>query len=431
VAKQYVHLPCFQQSKNLRNSSLRARPRNPVLAVGPSEAGTLHKSETPFTTGTAEIIEHPPSLWNYCALVILAWGVFSSQPTWASDKAGPGNSNTNEAPPAVSTTQPAIQEVSLPKSEKYDVDRIGQRNVGRGINVYSLEKERALGEGMASSIDRGTRFVTDPEVTRYIRQIAQNLARHSDADVPFSIKVIDSSDSRIFSLPGGFLYVDKGLIQAVDSEAELAALMAHEIAHVAARHATRLATRKHAWTLLSIPLAMASGPAALGTRQIIPLSLRKFSRDAELEADLLGIEYQYAAGYDPQASVDALEKLSGIAKHNKASSASSKTFHDQVVRAFAFYPPTEDRIEKLQAAISSFLPTRDDYVIDTSEFQAVKARLGDRPILRRHRSDETLVAGPVLRRAPNLVNPDFATSSPAITKGRLSPVLSYLPALPE
>jgi len=365
--------------------------------------------------------------------MILAWGVLSCpQSTWASDTAESGNPPaTNEVPSTASTTRPALQEVSLPKSDKYDVDRIGQRNVGHGVNLYSVEKERALGESMASAIDRGTRFVSDPEVTRYIRQVAQNLARHSDAEVPFTIKVIDSSDNRIFALPGGFLYLDKGLIQAVDSEAELAALMAHEIAHVAARHATRFATRKHAWTLLSIPLAMASGPAALGTRQIIPLSLRKFSRDAELEADLLGIEYQYTAGYDPQAFVDALEKLSGITKSNKAGPASSKTLHDQVVRAFAYYPPTEDRIEKLQAAISSFLPARDDYVIDTSEFQSIKARLGDRPILRRHRSDETLVAGPVLRRAPNLVTPDVTTSLPAITKGRPTPVLSYLPASTE
>ena len=366
--------------------------------------------------------------------MIFACGVLSCpQSIWASDTLGAANSNgSHEASPSVSSTpQPAIQEVNLPKSDKYDVDRIGQRNVGTGINVYSRERERALGEAMASGIDRGTRFVADPEVTRYISRIAQNLARHSDAEVPFSIKVIDSSDSRIFSLPGGFLYVDKGLLQAVDSEAELAALMAHEIAHVAARHATRMATRKHAWTLLSIPLAMASGPAAIGTRQVIPLSLRKFSRDSEFEADLLGVEYQYAAGYDPQAFVDALEKLSGRAKRNKASSSSSKALRDQVVRAFAYYPPTEDRIEKLQAVISSFLPERNDYILDTSEFQDTKARLGDRPILRRHRPDETFAGGPVLRRAPMLLNPDLATSSSAITKGRLSPVLSYLPTLPD
>src|SRR5262249_29868039 len=152
----------------------------------------------------------------------------------------------------------------------------------------------------------------------------------------------------IFSLPGGFLYVDKGLLESVDNEAQLAGLMAHEIAHVAARHATRFATRKQAWNILSIPLVWASGPAALGTQQILPLSLKKFSRDAEIEADLLGIEYQYSAGYDPEAFVDALEKLSGLANRNKVNAPEKMSLHKQIARAFANYPPTEDRIQKLQ-----------------------------------------------------------------------------------
>src|SRR5262249_41428088 len=156
--------------------------------------------------------------------------------------------------------------------------------------VYSLERERAMGQAMASAVDRGTTFVSDPEVTTYIGRLAQNLARHSDAEVPFTIKVIDSSNRRVFALPGGFLYVDKGLITDVDNEGELAAIMAHEIAHAAARHATRFATRKQVWNVLSLPIIWASGPAAVGAQQIGPLNLKKFARDAELEADLLGIE---------------------------------------------------------------------------------------------------------------------------------------------
>jgi len=160
--------------------------------------------------------------------------------------------------------------------------------------------------------------------------------------VSFTIKVIDSLDLRIFALPGGFLYVDKGLIMEVDSEAELASLMAPEIAHVAARHATRFTTRKYAWNVLSIPIACLSGPAALGTRQIGPLTLRKFSRDAEMEADLLGIEYQYAAGYDPEAFVNALEKLHSKdtqmqARIAKALPVAGKMpLRDQITRAFAY-----------------------------------------------------------------------------------------------
>jgi beta-barrel assembly-enhancing protease len=320
--------------------------------------------------------------------------------------------------------------VKAPKSDKYDVDRIGQRNVSGGLNVYSLERERAMGQAMAAVVDRGTTFVADPDVTTYITRLAQNLARHSDAEVPFTIKVIDSSNRRVFALPGGFLYVDKGLIVDVENEAELAALMAHEIAHVAARHATRYATRKRAWSMLSIPIMWASGPAAVGTQQIGPLNLKKFARDAELEADLLGIEYQYAAGYDPQAFVEALERLSGLEnqRRDKASSVRA-SLRDQIARAFASYPPTDERIQKVQSAISNFLPARNDYILDTSAFQQLKARLADRPVLRRNHSADTLANGPVLRRAPSLQaeSPNLASESPVVTKGRLPLVFSYLP----
>jgi predicted Zn-dependent protease len=324
-----------------------------------------------------------------------------------------------------------VPDVKPPKPDKYDVDRIGQRNVSRGLNVYSLERERAMGQAMAAVVDRGTTFVVDPEVTSYVTRLAQNLARHSDAEVPFTIKVIDSSNRRVFALPGGFLYVDKGLIADVDNEAELAALMAHEIAHVAARHATRYTTRKHAWSMLSIPIIWASGPAAVGTQQIGPLNLKKFARDAELEADLLGIQYQYAAGYDPQAFVEALEKLSGLEGQRRAKGPSARTsLHDQIARAFASYPPTDERIQKVQSEISNFLPARNDYILDTSAFQQMKARLADRPVLRRQRSGDTLANGPVLRRAPGLQSEpsNLATQSPAVTKGRLPLVFGYLPA---
>jgi predicted Zn-dependent protease len=279
------------------------------------------------------------------------------------------------------------------------------------VNLYSLEKERALGEAMAAAIDCRTTFVADPDINAYVNHLGQKIARNSDAQVPFTIKVIDSADFRTFALPGGFLYVDKGLIMEVDSEAELAGLMAHEIAHVAARHATRFATRKYAWNLISIPLTYLGGPAGLGTKQIGPLTLRKFSRDAEIEADLLGIEYQYAAGYDPQAFVDALEKL-----HNKETQMRGRIgnavpkagflakvpLHHQIAGAFANYPPTEERIQKAQTEISKLLPGRDDYIFDTSEFQEVKAKLAraDRPILRRHHSGDGAANAPVLHRRP-------------------------------
>jgi Zn-dependent protease with chaperone function len=334
-------------------------------------------------------------------------------PLGASDASAPAEpkieAQASNSATSTSQTQPSA-EGKTKKSDKYDIDRIGNRGIGNGVNLYSLQKERALGEAMAAAIDRQAKLVADPDLNDYVNLLGQKLARNSDAEVPFTIKVIDSPELKVFSLPGGFLYVDKGLIMEVESEAELAGLMAHEIAHVAARHVTRSATRKHAWNMISIPLGHL-GPAGFGIEQIAPLSLKKFSRDAEIEADLLGLEYMYAAGYDPQAFLEALEKL-----HSKEAQAHARLakalpavnflakvpLHNQVAHAFSYYPPIEERIQKAQTEISTFLPSRDDYVVDTSEFQIVKARLAwaDRPILRRHRSGDGVTNGPVLRRHP-------------------------------
>ena len=373
-------------------------------------------------------------------LLILCAGLLRAQHLLASDtkpaeiaKATVESSNSTASP----AQTPRIAEEKPGKPDKYDVNRIGQRSVGHGVNLYSLQKERALGESMAAEVDRGSKFIADSEIRDYIERLAQKIARYSDAEVPFTVKVVDSPDRRIFALPGGFLYVYKGLIVDLDSEAELAALMAHEIGHVAARHATRFATRQYGWSLLSIPLTFFAGPASLATRQIGPLSLKKFCRHSELEADLLGIEYQYAAGYDPQVFVEALEKLHSKeaqiqARIAKAVPVVTKVpLHTRIGHAFSSYPTTEDRIRKLQAEIPEFLPNRSDYIIDTSEFQEVKAKLtwADRPILRRHRPGEDPTNGPVLRRHPSeeLEQTKVADTLPLVTKGR---VFSYLPTLP-
>jgi Zn-dependent protease with chaperone function len=381
-----------------------------------------------------------PSISHYARLVICitslllcvqdvgASDVGASRRSKAADEASSSASST--AQPAPGTGE------KTEKSGKYDVSRIGQRSVGHGVNVYSLQKERALGEAMASTIDRGTKFVADQEINDYISRLGQKIARNSDAQVILTTKVIDSPDLRIFALPGGILYVDKGLIMELDSEAELAGLMAHEIAHVAARHATRFATRKYAWNFLSIPITYLSGPAAIGTRQIAPLTLKKFSRDAEFEADLLGIQYQYAAGYDPQTFVEALEKLQSCDSKTRERAekglpgGGKAPLRGQIARAFANYPPTEERIEKVQTQISILLPGRNDYILDTSEFQEVKTKLAwaDRPILRRHRAGDGPTNGPVLHRQSQQYN--LAGNSSVVTKGRLSSVFSYLPAFP-
>lgn len=326
--------------------------------------------------------------------------------------AQPSDEPQTGAPPAVnSEPAPEISDKDRVSSPKYDVERIGNRGIGKGINLYSLERERRWGETLASNIELHTKFINDPLIADYVNNLAQKLVRNSDCVVPFTIKVIDSQDIRAFSLPGGFLYVDSGLIVASDTEAELAGVLAHEIAHVAARHASRAATRKFVWDVVT-PLTYLGGPIGVGLQNAggvgVPLSMKKFNRDAEKEADLLGIEYEYAAGYDPEAFVTALEKLHVIEArmHSLKSKIPVYNFmakmplHNQIAKGFASYPMTEERIRRVQAEIATLLPGKKDYISDTSEFQEARARLlqDQQPVLRRHKPGDTNANGPVLRR---------------------------------
>jgi predicted Zn-dependent protease len=274
---------------------------------------------------------------------------------------------------------------------KYDLRRIGQRGVGSGLDFYSLEKERALGLELSKEVEHDSRVVTDSVVAEYINRVGQNLVHNSDAKVPFTIKVLDNDEINAFALPGGFFYVNSGMILAADNEAELAGVMAHEIAHVAARHATKNATKAQIWNLASIPLIFVGGPVGYALRQasglLVPMGFLKFSRDAEREADLLGLEYDYMAGYDPQSFVSFFEKLQVQEKEKK---------HSALAKAFSTHPMNEDRIKRAQEEIGQALPAKDDYVVDTSDFQAVKARLVG--ITDRHMIDGGNGPRPTLRR---------------------------------
>ena len=264
------------------------------------------------------------------------------------------------------TNSPRHRPSSVPA--KFDVSRIGERDIGEGINFFSIEKEVALGRELSMEVEQSARLFTDPVVNEYVNRTGQILVRHSDCKVPFTIKVIDDDEVNAFALPGGFLYINTGAILVADDEAELAGVMAHEIAHVCARHATRNLTKSEITQYASLPLIFFGGPAGYAVRQAasfaMPMSFLKFSRDAEREADLLGIEYQYAAGYDPTAFVDFFEKLEGEEKEP----------HNFVARAFMTHPMTEDRVRRAESELE-MLPDRESYVIDTSEFDAVRDRV--------------------------------------------------------
>jgi len=303
----------------------------------------------------------------------------------------PGGTTTKDQDAAASTpskaaTAPSVEpDPDKVKHEggKTDVDAVGNRNVGckTGMgNWFGVEKQIAMGKQYAQQVESSVKLIQDPVVTEYVNRVGQNLVRNSDAQVPFTIKVIDSDDINAFALPGGFFYVNSGLILAADEEAELAGVMAHEIAHVAACHAARENTRGSLMQMATIPLIFVGGGVGYAAYEAaglaVPLTFMHFSRGFETEADYLGLQYMYKSGYDPQAFISFFEKVQ----------AQEKKKPGTLAKAFSTHPQTPDRIEKSQQEIGHILAARAQYVISTSEFDDVKSRLA--AIENRHKIQE-------------------------------------------
>ncbi|MBZ5508195.1 MAG: M48 family metalloprotease [Acidobacteriia bacterium] len=313
-------------------------------------------------------------------------------------QAGSTDQSQNQTQPVADQDQPAVNQDKDKKSDKKDkkdkkdkdakakhsggkddVDAIGNRKVA-GWDWYSIESEIRMGKEYATQIESSLKLVTDPVINEYVNRVGQNLVRNSDAKVPFTIKVVDSDVINAMALPGGFFYVNSGLILAADNEAELAGVMAHEIAHVAARHTTRQLTRYQFINYASLPLIFVGGGIGLAAREAagigIPMTFLKFSRSFEAEADYLGIQYMYKAGYDPNEFVNFFEKIQ--AQEKKKPGSMAKVFTD--------HPQTPDRITKSQEEIATILPAKDQYIETTSEFNDMKARLAT--IENRHKVDD-------------------------------------------
>ena len=275
-----------------------------------------------------------------------------------------------------------------------DVSAVGNRDIGgRGLgNWYSTDTEIKMGKTYADEIEKSSKFITDPVVTEYVNRIGQNIVKNSDCKVPFTIKVLDSDEINAFALPGGFFYVNSGLILNADEEAELAGVMAHETAHVCAHHAVREMTRMNYAQLGTIPLIFIGGWTGYGIYEAasigIPITFMKFSREFEAQADYLGVQYMYRAGYDPQAFITFFEKIQALEKRKPGA----------VAKVFADHPQTPDRILHTQEEIARILPARDEYMVTTSEFDDVKARLA-RIENKRRLTDTKGVTRPSLRRA--------------------------------
>jgi len=342
-------------------------------------------------------------------LLLASLGAAQSQSSSPQNSSGQSSSSQTSAQSSSSSSSSSPDQYAPDKPEKNapspeamkNIDAIGNRNVGcdKGLgNWYSLDKQVAMGRQYSQMVEKSAKLVNDPVVTEYINRLGQNLVRNSDAKVPFTIKVIDTDEINAFALPGGFFYVNSGLILAADNEAELAGVMAHEIGHVAACHVAREMTRSNMANLASIALIFVPGgwglyeaeQAAMGVG--VPLAFMKFSRSFEAQADFLGMEYMYKAGYDPQSFISFFEKIE----------AQEKKKPGTIAKAFESHPPTPDRVATAQNEMRTVLPPRPEYIVDTSEFENVKARLaslenrhklqndkdnGDRPTLRRATAD--------------------------------------------
>ena len=267
------------------------------------------------------------------------------------------------------TNQPAKPKKIEPLSEFENPEMIGKRNINKmQINFYNFDKEVAIGRQFAREVDQSAKLVEDPVIVEYINKVGQNLVLHSDAKVPFTIKVIDADEINAFALPGGFFYVNKGLILAAENESELAGPMAHEIAHVAARHGVEQASKGQIVNWGTLPLIFLGGWGGFAIRQAaglaIPVGFLKFNRNAEFEADTLAVQYLWASGYDPHSMSSFFEKLQSQEKKKPGTMS----------KIFSTHPMVGDRIDRVNSLIARF-PDRSEYTINTSEFVQVKNRL--------------------------------------------------------
>lgn len=253
--------------------------------------------------------------------------------------------------------------------QKDDVDAIGSRKVAHK-SIISEQKEIAVGKGYSEQVDRQSKLINDAVVTEYVNRVGQNVARNSDLKIPLTIKVIDDPSINAFALPGGFLYVNTGVIQHADEESQLAGVMAHEIAHVAARHWASMMTKQTILQFAMIPLMFT--PMSIGVyygisaaMQGLPIIFLKFTQQQEAEADFLGLQYMYKAGYDPESYVTFFGKVAEMERHTPGS----------VPEVFMDHPPTPDRIINCEKEIKSILPKKPEYLVSTSEFSDMKSRM--------------------------------------------------------
>jgi hypothetical protein len=337
--------------------------------------------------------------------------------TTPKDKPAPGTTPVGGDTPAASVdpdkvVEPGSKKINVKPGSIDDVSAVGNRDIGgRGMgNWYSTDTEIKMGKMYSTEVEKSSKLITDPVVVEYVNRVGQNIVKNSDCKVPFTIKIIDSDEINAFALPGGFFYVNWGLILNADEAPELAGVMAHETAHVCAHHAVREQTRMNYAQVGMIPLIFMGGWTGYGIYEAasigVPITFMKFSREFEAQADYLGLQYMYRAGYDPQAFITFFEKVQALEKRKPGT----------VAKVFADHPQTPDRILHSQEEIARILPGRDEYTVTTSEFDDIKARLA-RIENKRRLTDTKDKNKPSLRRASTGSGDPTSPSSTSGTSG--------------
>jgi predicted Zn-dependent protease len=258
---------------------------------------------------------------------------------------------------------------SKPSRSEEDLNAIGHRTVGQGVNLYSLEREKKLGEQLDKEVARSSKLLDDPTVTDYVNRLAQKIAQNSDARGPITVRVIDSDVINAFTLPGGFLYVNTGLLLHTEGEAELAGVLARGIAHTALRSATEATKGELMDAMIPMNIAIPGGWAAYGNYEglnlALPVYYLKYRRAAEFAADYFGLQYVYKTGYDPESYIRFLERTWPQTPAGK----------DSLPKIFRPFPPVPDRVENMKKEIAKILPPRDGAIVSSAEFQEVKEHL--------------------------------------------------------
>jgi len=396
----------------------QAAPSNPPTASAPTASAPAASAPAAQTTSTAPAQTAPTSTTTQTTPASAPAAQTTPQAAPSGDtpaqKPAPGTTPVagDQAAPASGVNPDKVvevgsQKVNVKPGSVEDVSAVGNRDIGgRGVgNWYSTNYEISVGRSYAAEVDKSTKFINDPVVTEYVNRIGQNIVKNSDCKVPFTIKVIDSDEINAFALPGGFFYVNSGLVLNADEEAELAGVMAHETAHVCAHHWARGTTRGQMAQIGMIPVMILVGGWTgygiyEGSGLGIPLAMIKFSRDFEAQADYLGVQYMYRAGYDPQAFISFFEKIQALEKRKPG----------MVSKAFSDHPQTPDRILHSQEEIARILPARDEYTVTTSEFDDIKARLA-RIENKRRLTDTKGGNKPSLRRASTTTGDPTSPSS--------------------